>query len=91
MRSDPVVLPEPNIDGDLRMFGCVESLGIQNFSSQRSDESFFVAVLPRAPGVDLHRLDADLLQAALQMGSDELWAVVRPDELRLAVRHEQRV
>ena len=88
MRSDLVILPEPHIDGDLGLFCAVEPLGIQDFSSQRSVEALVVSVLPRAAWIDLHRLDADLLQPILQMRSYELGAVIRPDEFRLAVLYE---
>lgn len=62
MRSDPVVLSEPNIDGDLRLLRAVKPLGIEHFSSQGSVEALVVSVFPWASRVDLHRLDANLLR-----------------------------
>jgi len=53
MRSDFVVLSEPDIDGRLRLFGGVEPLGIQDFGAQRSIEAFVVSILPGIAWVDL--------------------------------------
>ncbi len=91
MRSYPIVLPEPDIDCDLRLSCAVEPLCIQNLPSQCSVEAFIVSVLPRAPRVDLHRPDADLFQPVLQMSGYELRAVVRTYELRLSMLHEKPV
>ena len=34
MRSDLIVLPEPNIDNDLGLFGGVEPFSVEDFFSQ---------------------------------------------------------
>jgi len=41
-----IVLPEPEIDDDLRLSSRREPLSIQDFAAQRAVEAFVVAVLP---------------------------------------------
>ncbi len=91
MRPDLVVLSEPDIDCDLGLPSAVEPLGIENLPAQCSVETFVVAILPWATWIDLHWLDADLFQPALERRSNELRAIIRTDELRLAVLHQQPV
>ena len=43
MRSDLVVLPEPNIDGDLGLFGGVEPFSLEDFFSQGAVKAFVVS------------------------------------------------
>ena len=47
MRADLVVLPEPDIDGDLSLFGCVTPFGVEDFATECSVEALIVTVLPR--------------------------------------------
>jgi len=60
-----IVLFEPDIDDDLSLFNCREPFRIEDLSSERSIEAFVIPVLPRTAGVDLDRLDADLLEPGL--------------------------
>ena len=91
MRPDLVVLSEPDIDGDLGLFCAVELFRIQNFPTERSVEALVEAILLGAAWVALHRLDANAFQPALKRCCDELRAVVRTNELRLAMLHRQPV
>ena len=59
MRSDLVILPEPGIDCDLRLFGAVEPFSIKHFSSKCSVEAFVISVLPWAAWINQQWLDAD--------------------------------
>ena len=43
MRSDLVVLPEPNIDCDLSLFGGVEPFRVEDFFSQGAVKAFVVS------------------------------------------------
>ena len=60
-----IVLFEPGIDDDLSLFNCREPLGIEDLSSESTVKAFVISVLPRTAGVDLDRLDADLLEPSL--------------------------
>ena len=72
MGADPIVLSEPGIDDDLRLFGSMEPFGIENFATQCAVEAFVIAVLPRRSWVYLDRLDPHLSQPILQCHRDEL-------------------
>ena len=65
VRSDLVVLPEPNIDSDLGLFGGVEPFSVEDFFSQGAVKAFVVSIFPRAARIDLHWFDADPLQPVL--------------------------
>ena len=65
MRSDLIVLPEPNIDNDLGLFGGVEPFSVEDFFSQGAVKAFVVSIFPRAARIDLHWFDADPLQPVL--------------------------
>jgi hypothetical protein len=62
MRPDVVVLPETQIDGCLRLTFRCQPFGVQDVPAQRPVEAFVVAILPRAAGGYLYRLDANLHQ-----------------------------
>lgn len=47
MRSNQVVLSEPDIDDDLGLFGGMEPFRVQDFAAQCAIEAFLVAVLLR--------------------------------------------
>ena len=57
MRPDVVVLFEPLIDDGLRLSGCCEPFGVENFATQRSVKALIVSVLPRGARIDINRLD----------------------------------
>ena len=48
MRSDLVVLPEPNIDSDLGLPCGVEPFSVEDFFSQGAIKAFVVSIFPRA-------------------------------------------
>ena len=66
MRSDLIVLPEPNIDNDLGLFGGVEPFSVEDFFSQGAVEAFVVSIFPRAARIDLLWFDTDPLQPIFQ-------------------------
>jgi len=76
MRPDLVVLPEPDIDSDLGLFGGVEPFGVEHFSTECFIEALVVSVLPRAAGIDLHWLDADAFEPVLELSRNKFWAVI---------------
>ena len=76
MEPDFVVLPEPDIDGDLRFFRSVEPFCSQDFSAECSVEAFVVSVLLGPAREDPHPLDADPSQPILKSRSNELLAIV---------------
>ena len=65
MRSDLVVLPEPNIDSDLGLPCGVKPFGVEHFFSQGAVKAFVVSIFPRAAWIDLHWFDADPFQPVL--------------------------
>jgi len=56
---------------------------------QPAVETFNVAILPRAVGPDVQRLDADLVQPAADLGGNELRPVVTADVPGQATPGEQ--
>ena len=91
MRSDLVVLPEPNIDSDLGLPCGVEPFSVEDFFSQGAVKAFVVSIFPRAAWIDLHRFDPNLLQPVLQMRGNKLGSVVRANKLWLTMFNQQRV
>ena len=59
VRSDLVVLPEPNIDSDLGLPCGVEPFSVEDFFSQGAVEAFVIPIFPWRARIDLQRLDAD--------------------------------
>ena len=66
MRSDLVVLPEPNIDSDLGLPCGVEPFSVEDFFSQGTVKAFVVSIFPRTAWIDLHWFDTDPLQPIFQ-------------------------
>ena len=60
MRSDLVVLPEPNIDSDLGLPCGVEPFCVEDFFSQGAVKAFVIPIFPRAARIDLHWFDPKL-------------------------------
>ena len=79
MWPDLVILSEPDIDGDLGLFGAVKPLCIEDFATECSVEALVVSVLSRAAWIDLDRVDADLDKPLLQRSRDELRTIVGTD------------
>ena len=52
MRSDLVVLHEPNIDSDLGLFGGVEPFSVEDFFSQGAVEALVIPIFPRRARID---------------------------------------
>ena len=65
VRSDLVVLPEPNIDSDLSLFGGVKPFRVEDFFSQGAVKALVIPIFPRAAWIDLHWFDPNLLQPVL--------------------------
>ena len=65
MRSDLVVLPEPNIDSDLGLPCGVEPLSVEDFFSQGPVKALVIPIFPRTARIDLHWFDTDPLQPIL--------------------------
>ena len=65
MRSDLVVLPEPNIDSDLGLFGGLDPFRVEDFFSQGGVKAFVVSIFPRRAWIDLHWFDANPFQPVL--------------------------
>ena len=65
VRSDLVVLPEPNIDSDLGLPCGVEPFSVEDFFSQGAVKAFVVSIFPRTAWIDLHWFDPNLLQPVL--------------------------
>ena len=65
MRSDLVVLPEPNIDSDLGLPCGVEPFSVEVFFSQGAVKALVIPIFPRAAWIDLHRFDANPFQPVL--------------------------
>ena len=65
VRSDLIVLPEPNIDNDLGLFGGVEPFSVEDFFSQGAVEALVIPIFPRRARIDLHWFDIDPLQPVL--------------------------
>ena len=65
MRSDLVVLSEPDIDNDLGLFVGVELFCVEDFFSQGAVKALVIPIFPRAAWIDLHWFDADPFQPVL--------------------------
>ena len=65
VRSDLVVLPEPNIDSDLGLPCGVEPFSVEDFFSQGAVKAFVVSIFPRRARIDLHWFDTDPFQPVL--------------------------
>jgi len=91
MGADVIVLSEPYIDGCLGLSCCGEPFHIEDFISERSIEALVVAVFPGAPRINPDRFDPCFDQPSLGCLSNKLRAIVRPNELRLAMFEEQRI
>ena len=46
MWPDLVVLLQPDIDGDLSLFGCMKPFGVEDLAAERAVEALVVLVLP---------------------------------------------
>ena len=66
MRSDLVVLPEPNIDSDLGLPCGVEPFSVEDFFSQGAVKALVIPIFPRRARIDLHWFDADPFQPIFQ-------------------------
>ncbi len=91
MRPDLIVLPEPDVDGDLGLFGAVEPICIQHFPTECSVEALVVFVSPWAAWIDLHWLNVDPSEPILRLRGNEFGAIIGADELRLPMLHQQPV
>ena len=81
MRSDLVVLPEPNIDSDLGLSCGVEPFSVEDFFSQGAVKALVIPIFPRAARIDLHWFYPNLLKPILKVFGDELGSVVRTNKL----------
>jgi hypothetical protein len=89
VRTDPVVVPAPSLDQDLRLAQAVKDLAVEQLVPELAVERLAVAVLPRAARLDEQGPDAEPPQPFADRAGDELGAVVGADVLRQAPRDEQ--
>src|SRR5210317_1171455 len=89
MRSFSVVVFSPFFDQDLCLFQRVEDLAVQKFISKPCIEAFAVAVFPRASWLNVGGLSADRCNPITDGLSNELWAIVWPNEGRNAAQDKQ--
>src|SRR5690606_19766514 len=85
MRALLIVLLDPGLDDLSRLLHGAEPPPVQAAVAEDAVEALVPAVLPRAAGLDVMRLHADLAQPLLQLLGDELRTVVTADIGRRAV------
>ena len=85
MRPEGVVFPTEVLDNDSSFGERPELLPIEAFVAESSVEAFHVAVLPRAAGFDVDRLDPILREPLLNRLGDELTPIVASQERRGSV------
>ena len=76
MRPEGVVFPAVILDHHAGFGECPELLPVEAFIAEASMEALHVAVLPRAPWIDVDRLDLVLREPRLDGLGDELTPVV---------------
>ena len=76
VRSDTIILPEPNSDSDLRLSCAMGPFCVEHCFSQGPVKALVVFILPRAARIDLYGFDPNPVQLALQVFGNELWTVV---------------
>ena len=76
VRSDTIILPDPNSDSDLRLSCAMEPFRVELFFSQGPVKALVVSILPRAARLNLHELDPNPVQPVLQVFGNELMTVV---------------
>lgn len=91
MRSDLDILPEPDVDYLLRLFGAVEPSSIKHLLSKCPVDAFAISVLLWAAWIDWQWLDADSFPPILDVQRNELRLVVRTYELRFAMFYQHWV
>ena len=79
---DRVVVLPPALDQHLSFLQRIEDLPVQKFVPQLAVERFIEAVLPRAAGLDEHRLHADPTEPVAHDLRHKLRPVVGADMLR---------
>ena len=79
----------PALDQHLRLPQRVEDLAIEQLISKLAVERLYVAVLPRAPGLDEKRLDADTPKPVAYDRGGELRPVIATNVLGNTSRHKQ--
>ena len=89
MRSAVVVRVPPLLNDNASFLHAREFFAVQTLVSEATIETFDVAVLPRAAGLDIGGADIDLFQELSDTTADELRTVVAPDEFRDAAYREQ--
>ena len=72
VRSDTIILPEPNSDSDLRLSCVMEPFRVEHCFSQGPVKALVVFILPRAARIDLHGFDPNPVQPVLQVFGNEL-------------------
>ena len=69
----------PRLDQHLGLGEAVEDLAVEQFIPKLAIKALAVPVLPRRARRDVKRLHADLSEPFLDLGGDELAAIIRPD------------
>ena len=77
VRSDLVVLPEPNIDSDLGLSCGVESFSVEDFFSQGAVKAFVVSIFPRTAWIDLHWFYPNPLQPDCSYPASQFYSAYR--------------
>ena len=73
VRSDTIILPEPNSDSNHRLSCAMEPFRVEHCFSQGPVKELVVSILPRAARIDLHGFDPNPVQLVLQVFVNELW------------------
>ena len=76
VRTTLVIFDAPAFQDNARFVQIAEEFAVEAFIARLVVKALNVSVLPRAPGLDVKRLDLLGLQPVLDAGGDKLWAVV---------------
>ena len=72
VRTTLIVFDAPALQDNARFAQIAEEFAVQAFIAQLVMKAFNMSVLPRAPGLDIKRLDLLGLQPVLDTGGDKL-------------------
>ena len=84
-----IVLLPPILNHDLGLMTVGENPAIQTFSSKLAVETLNKRVLPRAAGLDVHRLALAIPQPLLQSVSNKLRTIIAAQVLRRAAQQKE--
>ena len=78
VRTTLIVFDTPAFQDNARLLQIAEEFAVKAFIAQLVMKALDMPILPRAPRLDVERLDLLGLQSVLDAGGDELGPVVRP-------------